>query len=175
MVSRMPVLRLITGNWVNLPTAFDARGIPVPVFRPQFRCLISLPNTLLPQDGVIDTGAPFTCFPEDLWTRFRVGVDFEWLSFPAGTATPTGTMANWRYTFQFARFLVPLTLLDYTTAIDRPGVIAAFALGNPPAFAGRPGLPPIVVGLWGGVLEGGRLAIDRDPASGQVTGELEFP
>src|SRR4051794_40229831 len=116
----MPTLRLTTGNWINLPTAFDPRGAPVPVYRPQFRCLVGLPSTLLPQDGVIDTGAPFTSFPEDMWKRFRVGIDFEWLSFPAGIPTPTGTMANWRYAFQFARFLVPLTLLDYTTAIDRP-------------------------------------------------------
>jgi hypothetical protein len=128
---------------------------------------------MLPQDALIDTGAPLTCFPEKVWSSFLAGTDFEWLSFPAGTPPPIGVMSNWQYTFQLARFLVPLTLLDYVTAVDRPDVIAAFAAGNPQT-TGK-GLPPVIVGLWGGVLEGGRLRIDRNPASGQVTGELDFP
>jgi hypothetical protein len=170
----MPVLRLSTGNWALPLTASDPRGAPVPIFRPQFRCFIRLPNALLPRDALIDTGAPMTCLPERTWRSLRDGVDFEWLSLPTGP-NASGVMAGWQYTFRLARFLVPLALLDYTAEIERPDVIAAFAFGNPPTFAGRPALPPVYVGLWGGLLEGSRLTIGRDPAAGQVTGELEFP
>ncbi|MDB5307029.1 MAG: hypothetical protein JWO38_1231 [Gemmataceae bacterium] len=147
----------------------------VDVYRPQFRSLLRLPNTLLPRDVVIDTGAPLICFPEDLWKPFQVGIDFEWLPFPRGVVPPVGRMAGWQYPFRMAHFLLPVTLMDYANAVDRPDVIAAFATGNPPQPPNSKGLPPIIVGLWGGLLEGSRLAIGRDPTTGQVTGELEFP
>src|SRR5687768_14336702 len=115
----MPVLRLTTGNWAGPVTAFDPRGVPVPVHRPQFRCFVRLPNAVLPQDGIIDTGAPLTCVPETHWKRLRVGTDFEWLSLPAGAPPLAGTMSNWLYTFRLARFLAPVTLLDYATEVER--------------------------------------------------------
>lgn len=133
----MPVLRLTTGNWTGPGTAFAPNGVPVPIFRPQFRCFVRLPNALLPQDALIDTGAPMTCFPERIWSVCRAGVDFEWLTLPPGPV-PTGVMAGWRYTFRLARFLAPVTLLDYTTEIDRVGVVAAFAVGNPPVLGFGP-------------------------------------
>jgi hypothetical protein len=84
-------------------------------------------------------------------------------------------MATWQYTFQLVRFLAPVVLMDYVTTVHRPDVIAAFAAGNPRVRPGQQSLPPVYIGLWGGLLEGGRLAIGRDPVGGQVTGELEFP
>ena len=66
-----------------------------------------------------------------------------------------------------------MSLLDYTTSFDRPDVIAQFADNDPPRRGNAP--PSFIVGLWGGVLEGGRIVIDRDPLSGHVTGSLEFP
>ncbi|MBA4065174.1 MAG: hypothetical protein C0501_15955 [Isosphaera sp.] len=167
----MPVIRLAVRYLTDL-APHDPSGNPVPVPRPQLRCLVKLPGALLPQDGVIDTGAPLTTVPEDLWRPLQAGTDYEWLIFPPGTPTPVGVMAHWRYTFRLARFLAPVTLIDYATAVDRPGVVAAFADSNPPA-AGR-GLPPVVVGLWGGLLEGGAVAVDRTPG-GRVAGELRFP
>jgi hypothetical protein len=128
----------------------------------------------MPRDGVIDTGAPFTCFPRSLWIRFREGTDFEWLPFETGFQPPRGQLPGWQFTFRMARFLVPLTLMDYSTELDRAGVIAQFADSDPQTRRGQ-SLPWFVIGLWGGLLEGGRIAIGRDPASGLVTGELEFP
>jgi hypothetical protein len=168
----MPVLRLSTLERPFPHPVLDAAGKPVSVARPQLQCLVRLPGSLLPQDGIIDTGAPLTTVPERLWSGLQAGTDYEWLTFPPGTPLPAGVMARWRYTFRLARFLAPVTLMDYATAVDRPDVVAAFADGNPPA-AGR-GLPPVVVGLWGGLLEGGAVAVDRTPG-GRVAGELRFP
>lgn len=65
--------------------------------------------------------------------------------------------------------------MDYSTEVERPNVVAAFAAGNPPAHRTRKALPPVIVGLWGGLLEGSRIAVGRDPTSGHLTGSLEFP
>jgi hypothetical protein len=171
----MPTIQLTTATWVLPSIVTDPRGNPISVFRPQLRCLVRLPGAILPQDGVIDTGAPHTCLPERLWSGLREGTDFEWLSFPQGARQPTGVIGGWRYTYQLARFLVPISLMDYTTVIDRPDVIAAFATGNPPSAQTQQSLPPIIIGLWGGLLEGGKVGIERDPSSGRVNGELAFP
>ena len=171
----MPVLRLTAGNWGSPIPVITPQGMSLPVYRPQFRCLLGLPSRLTPLDAIIDTGAPLTYFPQSLWSRFRLGIDFELLTYPPGTATPTGQLLEWQFTFHMARFLTPLALMDYTTAIDRPDVIAAFATGDPPARRPSKAPSPVYIGLWGGLLEGSRLTIGRDPATGQVTGELEFP
>ena len=170
----MPTLRLTTHTSGPTLQVAAADGRTVDVLRSQFRCLLRLTNTLLPRDALIDTGAPLTCFPETLWQPLRAGVDFEWLSFDSAAVPPVARMAGWSYTFRMARFLTPVTLMDYTTSVDRPGVIAAFATGNPPSATLTKALPPVAIGLWGGLLDGGRLAIDRNPATGQVAGELGF-
>jgi len=156
-------------------TVADPRGGAVRVPVPQFRCLVQLPGGLFPKDAVIDTGAPITWFPENVWRPLRDGVDFEWLGFPPGVPPPVARISSWQFTYRMVRFLAPLTLMDYSTMVDRPDVVAAFAAGNPPAYRTSKAPPPVIVGLWGGLLEGGRLAVGRDPAGGQVTGELEFP
>jgi hypothetical protein len=169
----VPTIRLATGQWANPLDVDLPHGGLLSVPQPQFRCLVRLPNSLLPKDAVIDTGAPFTFIPHEVWHPLRPGVDYEWLPFAAGAPQPVGRIAGWRFTFRIARFLAPLSLLDYTTEIERPDVIAAFASSNPPG--GRPGLPAIIIGLWGGLLEGGRIGVERDPATGRTTGDLAFP
>jgi hypothetical protein len=141
--------------------------------RPRFRCLVRVPGFLTPLDAIIDTGAPLICLPRTVWTRFVEGVDYEWLPFDGVGAPPTARVAGWQFTFQMARFLQPLTMLDYTTSFDRPDVIAQFADSDPPRRGNAP--PSFIVGLWGGVLEGGRIVVGRDPVSGHVSGSLELP
>lgn len=171
----MPTLQLDAGNWGHTFPVLTPQGGTLTVWRPQFRCLLGVPNRMAPLDAIIDTGASLTCFPESLWNVFREGTDFEWLPYPPGATPPTGQLLRWRYTFRMARFIVPLTLMDFTTSIDRPDVIAAFATGDPPLTRSSKAPPLVIVGLWGWLLEGSRLAIGRDPAGGQVAGELEFP
>lgn len=169
----MPTLRLTTAQWAN---AFDvvATGGPLSVPQVQFRCFVRFPNSLLPKDAVIDTGAPLTFVPEDVWRPLRPGMDYEWLPFVPGAVPPLARLAGWQFAFEMARFLGPVSLLDYATEVPRPGVIAAFATGNPRPQSARQSLPPIVIGLWGGLLEGGSIGISRDPATGRARGELAF-
>jgi hypothetical protein len=151
----------------------DPSGRRLLIPRLQFRCLVRLPNTLFPRDGIIDTGSPLTWFPEDVWTRFRPGSDFEELPFEAGYVPPRAQTAGWTFAFRMARLLQPLVLFDLTTRTEfaRDGVIVQFAAGNPPGF-GR--LSLVVLGLWGGVLEGTNLRVATDPATGHATGALEW-
>lgn len=168
----MPVLRLSSGLQNPLPVSLPT-GVTLPIPRIHFHCLARLPRFLMPRDGIIDTGAPLTCFPLAIWNRFVEGTDFEWLPFVPGFQPPAGQMAGWRYTFRMARFLVPITLMDSAAAIDRADVLAQFADSDPPVRRGQ-SLPLFVVGLWGGLLEGAKLAVARTP-TGLVEGELEYP
>lgn len=167
---RLTPVRLALPGSVTFP---GGRVLAVP--SDQLRCLVRRPNQTLPYDAIIDTGAPHIYFPQLVWSRLRDGIDFEWLPFAPGTSSPTAQIAGWKFTVRMARFLVPLTLMDYATEIERPDVIAAFASGNPPRPPGQQSLPPVVVGLWGGLLEGGRVGVDRDPATGRVAGDVAFP
>ena len=171
----MPTIRLTVQNQRPVaPVVLPAGGtLNIPTV--QYRCLLRLPAFPLPRDAVIDTGAPLVYFPQQVWSGLREGIDFEWLPFAAGTVSPVAQIARWQFTYQFARFLVPVGVMDYTTEFERPEVVAAFASGDPPAPSTRKALSPIIIGLWGGVLEGGRIAVGRDPLSGHVTGSLEFP
>jgi hypothetical protein len=166
---RLTAHALIAPRPVVLPS-----GRTIDVSSDQFRCLIRLPNQILPYDAVIDTGAPLVYFPQLVWSRLRDGIDFEWLT-PVAGASPPAQIGRWQFTFQMARFLAPLWLMDYSTEVERPEVIAAFASSNPPAPPTRQALPPIVIGLWGGLLEGGRIGVARDPATGRVAGDIAFP
>jgi hypothetical protein len=170
----MPTVRLAT---FALGPALQLTGPtgPPAVPRVQLRALLRVPEAMFPRDAVIDTGAPFICFPEQVWSSFREGVDFEWCPFDPSFRVPSARLTDWTFDFKIARLLVPLALLDYAAEVERPDVIAAFATGNPPAYATRKSVPPVIVGLWGGLLEGGTIAVGRDPASGHVTGALAFP
>jgi hypothetical protein len=123
---------------------------------------------------VIDTGSPFSWFPRAIWSGFQAGTDFEWLPFPSGYQPPLGQTAGWTFRFQMARLLVPIMLFDTSTELHRTGVIVQFAEGNPAALARSNAPPYLVVGLWGGLLEGTKLAITTNPQTGGVDGMLEF-
>ena len=169
----MPTIRLSAVQLTPLPLVLPNGGTrDVPRLR--FHCLVRLPQHLLPRDGIIDTGAPHSCFPFSIWNSFRLGTDYEWLPFEPGFVPPAGQMIGWRYTFRMARFLVPLSLMDYVTEVERPNVIAAFANSDPPAPASRLALPPIVIGLWGGLLEESKFTLTRLPAA-HLAAELELP
>ncbi len=170
----MPTVRLAT---LATGPALQLTGSagPTAVSRVQLRALLRVPGVVFPRDAIIDTGAPFTCFPQQIWSPFQEGTDFEWCPFDPAIPAPSARVTDWTFGFRVARFLGPLALLDYSTEVERPGVVAAFAAGDPPGYGSRKALPPVIVGLWGGLLEGGRVAVDRDPVGGYVTGALEFP
>jgi hypothetical protein len=82
--------------------------------------------------------------------------------------------AGWTFRFRVARLLTPITLFYTGTELTRSDVIVQFADGNPTRPPGSKRPAHIVIGLWGGVLEGTRLHIDADTATGGVAGTLEF-
>lgn len=167
----MPTIQLSVDLLRSLPVLIPAGGTRIlPLVR--LRCVLRLPNGLSALDAIIDTGAPLTYFPRAIWTRFREGIDFEWLPFAPGVVPPVNHIAGWRFTFRFARFLVPLALMDYTTAVDRLDVIAAFASSDPPLSPSQKNPPPVVIGLSGGLLEDGAIHVTRDPVTGRIGGAV---
>lgn len=170
----MPVVRLFVIDIARPSAVVVPAGGTLDVPKFQLRCVLDLPGLGVPVDAIIDTGAALTFVPESVWQPLRPGTHFEWLPFAAGTGVRTGQFATWSFAYRMARFLAPVAVMDYSTDIERADVIAAFADSDPPA-SNLQKLPPVVVGLWGGLLEGGRLHLDRDPATGRVVGELAYP
>lgn len=169
----MPRVELTAyGPYSPLPLVAPAGPLLAP--RVQFRCFLRLPNVLAPRDAVIDTGAPFTIFPEEVWRPLRAGTDFEWLPFAPGFAPPAARTPGWTFTYRFARFLLPVGLHDGRTELHRDGLIAQFADSNPLVSAGSQRLAVAVVGLWGGALEGTSVRVETDAATGRLAGALEW-
>lgn len=152
---------------VELPTG-DRLLLP----RIQYRCWVKLPGFLMPRDAIIDTDSPWTWMPESLWSQFQVGVDFEWLPFPAGYQAPSGQSAGWTFRFRIAQMLKPIIIQDYSSEVERHNALMQFAEGNPPRSSKR--LPYLVVGLWGGMLEGTKLINSPNLQNGSLDALLEF-
>lgn len=170
----MPEIRLSTpAVWATLPVR-NANGVRLSLPRAQFRCLVRLPNLTMPRDGIIDTGSPFTWMPEAIWQHFRPGIDFEELPFEPGYTVPRGQTAGWNFTFRFVRMLQPIGLYDFQTELTRDNAIVQFTDGNPPSLARSNAPAVVVIGLWGGLLEGTSLRIATDAATGHVAGALEW-
>ncbi len=170
----MPEIRLSTfGTRATLPVRAPSGG-PLLLPRAQFRCLVRLPNLTMPRDGIIDTGSPFTWMPEAIWQHFRPGIDFEELPFEPGYTVPRGQTAGWNFTFRFVRMLQPIGLYDFQTELTRDNAIVQFTEGDPPSLARSNAPAVVVIGLWGGLLEGTSLRIATDAATGHVAGALEW-
>ena len=170
----MPEIRLSTpAVWAALPVR-NANGVRLSLPRAQFRCLVRLPNLTMPRDGIIDTGSPFTWMPEAIWQHFRPGIDFEELPFEPGYTVPRGQTAGWNFTFRFVRMLQPIGLYDFQIELARDRVIVQLTNGNPPIPPGSQRPAVVVIGLWGGLLEGTSLRIATDAATGHVAGALEW-
>lgn len=146
----------------------DAAGTVTVVTGMQFRCYVRFPRRAGAVEGIVDTGAPFTVVPERVWDQFVPGVDFEWLATdPPGI----GRVLARRFTFRFARLLVPLAVEDYVTSHPRPGVIAQFTDGDPVSTGAA---PIVLVGLWGGLLDDSAIRLSTDPATNRLAASLEF-
>ena len=170
----MPEIRLATPV---LQAALPVRGLtgtPLLIPRTQFRCLVRLPHLTMPRDGIIDTGSPFTWMPESIWSRFRPGVDYEELPFEPGFTVPRAQTAGWNFTFRFVQMLPSIGLHDGRTELARAGVVVQLADGNPPSFVRTNAPAVVVIGLWGGLLEGTNLHIATDATTGHIAGTLEW-
>lgn len=172
----MPTLALTSARLGPAISTRDASGATVSIAPTRLYALLEVPGLLLPRDAIVDSGSPLTVFPEAIWSLCQPGRDFELLPFVGRPPQPARVL-GWSFTFRIARFLRPLAFVDANlgTRVERPGAVVQFADGNPPIRPGARGLPPIIVGLWGGLLEGGRMGIERNPLAGGVRGEIAFP
>lgn len=171
----MPSIKLSTffpGS--SLPVVLPSGNLLIP--RPRFRCLIQLATTFAPRDGIIDTGSPLTWFPEAIWSQFQENRDFEWLPYQLGYASPSAIAAGWTFTFRMARLLQPISLFNIRSKHEliRDRIIVQFADGNPPSPVGSKRPPRVVIGLWGGLLEGTSIRMSTDATTGHTIGNLEW-
>jgi hypothetical protein len=89
------------------PTA----GLPRVPLR-QLSCALRVPPIPGAKRAIIDTGAPLSLFPHQVWAdeyRWREGRDFDILTV-AGNPPLRGHMLGLRYAFRLARLRVPITL-----------------------------------------------------------------
>ena len=172
----MPTLPLTTYTAASPLRVNEPTGAPLAIPLPQFRCLARIAGVFLPRDAIIDTGSPLSWMPEGIWKRLSEGSDYEVLPWASGFVAPPGRTAGWNFTFRIARLLRPLALFNMTsnTELVRDRVIVQLTDGNPPAFARSNNPLRVVIGLWGGILEGTSLRIATDAATGHVAGALEW-
>jgi hypothetical protein len=133
----------------------DSQG-PLPLFHKRLKSLVLVGSSSTPRDGLMDTGSPLTIFPERIWKNHRQ--EIEWFTTP-----PSSTLKSWWSSIsgvtggavpcELGR--ISLTVIDLSGNTLRPiPVVAKFAQDN--------GLLPnrVILGLWGGILEGRRLMLD---------------
>lgn len=152
----------------------DASGALLLLPRYKFLCWVRLPGRAVTYDAIIDTGSPFTLVPEAIWTHFRPGSDFEELPYQAGYPVPQGQTAGWNFRFRMARLLQPLVLFDVNTQLSRDRVIVQLVEGNPPSTFRSNAPPRVVMGLWGGALEGTNVRVETDATTGRLAGAIEW-
>lgn len=103
-------------------------------------------------DAVVDTGAPLSSFPRNIWSIFEQQI--EWLELHDAGTSPVGpfvSIAGHRYPFRLGRIVV--TVADFEGRRLTPAPILALFLDEPPGV--RP--PPVLLGLSRGILEGRRM------------------
>lgn len=155
-----------TGDYRIAPTTRGVGRIPLR----QLSCALRVPPIPGAKRAIIDTGAPLSLFPHHTWAnefRWREGRDFDVLPV-AGDPPLTGRVLSHRYAFRLARLRVPITLAGRDLAGPRlqvDSLVTQLAEPGGPAF--------ILLGLWGGVLDGRRLLFDA-AADGGITAAVAW-
>ncbi len=135
-------------------------------------CRLRVPPVPGAYDAVLDTGAPLTIFPRDLWHhqfKWQVGRDYDELSVAGIGSTLTGQVLGYRYSFRLARLRVPVELAGRDPKGER---LRLDSLVCQLAEAGGP--PFVLLGLWGGAFTSRRLAVEPLPNSDDISARLEF-
>jgi hypothetical protein len=150
------------GDWPLATPLPDLRRIPLR----RLTCFLRVPPISGAKRAIIDTGAPLSLFPHQVWAGdfgWREGRDFDVLPV-AGNPPLIGQALSYRYAFRLARLRVTITLAGRGLSGPRLQVDSLVTQ------LAEPGGPPfILLGLWGGVLDGRRLAFgtapDGDPSA----------
>jgi hypothetical protein len=135
-------------------------------------CWLRVPPIPGAQKAVIDTGAPLTVFPRQIWDHqfhWQAGRDYDELSVAGIGTTLRGQVLGHRYSCRLARLRVAIELAGRDPKSDR---LRLNSLVCQLADAGGP--PYVILGLWGGPLVGRRLAVEPQPSTDDLTARLEF-
>ena len=152
----------VNGDW---PLAAPSRGLRrIPLRR--LTCFLRVPPIPGAKRAIIDTGAPLTYFPHQVWANefnWREGRDFDILPV-VGNPPLVGQTLSSLYAFRLARLRVPIFLAGRDLTGPR------LQIDSLVTQLCEPGGPPVILlGLWGGVLDGRRLAFgsahDGDPSA----------
>lgn len=134
-------------------------------------CWLRVPPLPGARKAVIDTGAPLTVFSHQVWYHdfgWRAGRDHDELNV-AGVASLTGQVLGHRFACRLARLKVAVELSGADLKAAR---LRLDSLVCQLAEAGGP--PFIILGLWGGVFTGRRLAVEAQPGGDDLVARLEF-
>lgn len=167
-VRHIPVSGLTADG--NLVLAPPAAGLNRVLLR-RLYCHLRVPPHPGAYDAVLDTGAPLTVFAHTLWHdtfRWQAGRDFDELAV-AGAPALTGRVLGHRFAVRLARLRSAVELAGRDPRGDRLRLDSLVC-----QLADASGPPYTILGLWGGVFTGRRLAIEAEPGGDDLVTRLEF-
>jgi hypothetical protein len=135
-------------------------------------CWLRVPPVPGVRKAVLDTGAPLTLFPYQVWKHdfgWQPGRDFDELSLAGVGTTLTGQVLGHRFSCRLARLRVPVELAGSDLKAPR---LRLDSLICQLADAGGPSM--IILGLWGGIFTDHRLVVESAPNSDDIQARLEF-
>jgi hypothetical protein len=135
-------------------------------------CWLRVPPVPGAKIAYLDTGAPLTVFPHQIWKNdfnWQPGRDFDELSVAGLSGPLLGQILGHQFTCKLARLRVPIDLAGRDPKGDR------LWLGSLVCLLADPGSPAfIILGLWGGAFTGRRLTVETKPNSDDLQERLEF-
>jgi hypothetical protein len=155
-VIRIPTTNVAEGGRLIRFRDEQGRERTVPLLRLHLDVLVgrdptrNSPDERRPRRTILDTGAPLTIFPKDLWQSFADEI----VRLPfVGEQGQIGRAGGRQFSYFLGRVWVGVTD-PFDRRLPAVPVLAQFREDAIPA--GEP-LPPILLGLWGGILEGRQL------------------
>jgi hypothetical protein len=137
----------------------------------QLTCLMRVAPVPGVEIACLDIGAPLCVFPYRVWHdkyHWRAGRDY-WELNVANAKGLKGQILEHRYSFQLAKLRAPVELAGKDLKAKRLRIDSLIC-----QLADPSGPPFVILGLWGGVFEGRRLAFDRLPGSDDLQATLEW-
>lgn len=158
-----------------------ADGVNPPVALGQLRIFlwVKLGSEVARRQAVLDTGAPFTFLPKQIWIPLHQQGSIGWVAHPPGVTPrdrlPVLRVGGGRYPFRLGRVDVRVVRFDgsglrTTTVLVQCLEDEQLTSGDPAPLKARP-----VFGLAGGLLHGRQLVVESDAAGGQWSAALVEP
>jgi hypothetical protein len=135
-------------------------------------CNYRVPPVSGVREAILDTGAMLSLFPRELWRdqfRWREGVHFDVCDFAGLGSVFDAQLLGTGYRCRIARLRVPVEVASPTPNGPRfrvDNMITQLADDNDPKLT--------LFGLWGGVFENRRLAVERPLPTDDLTARLEW-